>query len=363
MSVYQQRCKNFFEKQNPEKADAILIQTQPNMRYFSGFTGDSGGLLIGPDYRLLITDSRYTEQAEKQSPDYEVQEFKANECMDLLCGAARAKSFKCVGFEDAEVLYSQYRDMQAFDEFTWVPKSEDIGLLRIVKSEDELENMRKAGEIADRAFDYICTIIKPGMSEIDIALELEFFMRKNGADDVAFDPIVASGPNGSLPHAIPSARKVQEGDMITMDFGCKVNGYCSDMTRTVALGKLAPEQEKVYNICLDAQLTAFDAAKIGLTGVELDKVGRDIIVNAGYGDMFGHGLGHGVGLNIHEEPRLSPAAKKVVPLEKGMIITIEPGIYVKGFYGVRIEDFGVMTEKGFESFSHSPKELICISIN
>ncbi len=355
MVDYKQRSEKLLSM---VKSEAVLIQTQPNIQYYSGFTGDSGGLLITENKLLLFTDFRYVEQAQSQAPLFETIEFSRGQYHALLQQAMQEQQLLMVGFEDATLLYHDVKTLFSYDMITWVPVSNDIEQLRIIKDEYELEQMRAAAKITDQAFLHILKQIKEGVTEIDLALELEFFMRKNGASDVSFAPIVASGSQGALPHAIPSMRKIQNGDLITMDFGCIVNGYCSDMTRTVALGTLASDLKNVYNICLEAQLNAYQAARVGMMGCDLDAVARDHIAAAGFGECFGHGLGHGIGLNIHEAPTISPAGKQT--LQAGMVFSIEPGIYRIGCFGVRIEDFGVLTSKGFESFVHSEKELICL---
>jgi len=243
---------------------------------------------------------------------------------------------------------------------TWVPLKGDVDALRQIKSEEELEYLEKAEAIGDLAFEKILTILKPGMTELEVAAELEYQMKKAGAENFSFSTIVASGLNSSMPHAIPGEKKLEEGDFVTMDFGCTYKGYCSDMTRTVVLGKASEKQKEIYNTVLKAQLAALDAIKAGVTGKSVDKVARDIITEAGYGECFGHGLGHSVGLFIHEEPRLSPAGETV--LEENMIETVEPGIYVPGFGGVRIEDMVAVTKDGCKNFTHSPKELIEIPV-
>lgn len=356
MSVnYQERCNRLLAA---VQSDAVLIQTQPNMQYFSGFTGDSGGLLISKNQRILLTDFRYTEQAQEQAILFEIVEFSRGQYHALLQQAMHEQCLLIVGFEEATLSYEEVQVLFAYDLISWQPVSTIIQQLRIIKDVYELEQMRAAAKITDAAFLHILKQIQEGVSELDLALELEFFMRKNGASGVSFPPIVASGENGALPHAIPTKRKIQSGDLITMDFGCIVNGYCSDMTRTVAFGTLASEFKNVYNTCLEAQLHASKAAVVGMTGFTLDAVARDYITNAGYGACFGHGLGHGIGLDVHEEPMISPSGER--SLRSNMVFSIEPGIYCAGQFGLRIEDFGVLTDTGFESFVDSEKELICL---
>ncbi|NCC43496.1 MAG: aminopeptidase P family protein, partial [Clostridia bacterium] len=346
-----------------------LITDEYNMRYISGFRGGEGILYISGTQKVLITDSRYTEQAEKESDFTVIEENREHkreailkECMEKEINkkAEEAKGFS-MGYEDQSLLCAQFDKLKnALSVETWVPLGGRIDALRRIKTAEELEYLEKAEEIGDIAFSKIIKIIKPGMTELEVAAELEYQMKKAGAEDLSFNSIIASGLNSSMPHAIPGTKKLEVGDFVTMDFGCKYKGYCSDMTRTVVLGKASEKQKEIYQTVLTAQLAALDAVKAGVTGQSVDKVARDIIAKAGYGECFGHGLGHSVGLFIHEDPRLSPADDTV--LKAGMIETVEPGIYVPGFGGVRIEDMVVVTEDGYKNLAHSPKELIEIPV-
>lgn len=349
---------------NNRNLDAMVITDPFNMRYVSGFRGGEGVLYISGTQKVLITDSRYTEQAENESDFTVVEENREHprttilrECMEK---EEKTEGFR-MGYEDQSLLCSQFDKMRAdLDVTEWVPMKGDVDALRQIKSEEELAYLAKAEEIGDKAFEKILTILKPGMTELEVAAELEYQMKKEGAENLSFSTIVASGLNSSMPHAIPGEKKLEEGDFVTMDFGCTYKGYCSDMTRTVVLGKASEKQKEIYNTVLKAQLAALDTIKAGVTGKSVDQVARDIIAEAGYGDCFGHGLGHSVGLFIHEEPRLSPNGETV--LEEGMIETVEPGIYVPGFGGVRIEDMVAVTKEGCVNFTHSPKELIEIPV-
>ena len=266
-----------------------------------------------------------------------------------------------MGYEDESLLCSQIDKMkEALPVDVWTPLKDRIDALRCIKTEEELAYLAKAEEIGDRAFAKLLPLLKPGMTELEAAAELEYLMKKEGAEDLGFNTIVASGLNSSMPHAIPGEKKLEAGDFITFDFGCKYKGYCSDMTRTVVLGKASEKQKEIYGVVLKAQLAALDALKAGVSGSSVDKVARDIITEAGYGDCFGHGLGHSVGLFIHENPRLSPSDDTI--LQAGMIETVEPGIYVPGFGGVRIEDMVIVTEEGHINLALSPKELIEIPV-
>lgn len=336
-----------------EKIDAMLITDEYNMRYLSG--AEYEGLFFGlKDRGFILTDSRYTEVATKQSRGFEVIELKTS-YTDIIKEFINKFNIKTIGFEDKNMTYSVYKNYSSLGaEFREL--GDNVDRLRVIKSEQELEYLKMAESIGDKAFDYILGIIKPGMTEIEIAIELENAMKRNGAEKTSFDSIVASGINGSMPHAVPGRKKVEIGELITMDFGCKYNGYCSDMTRTIMLGKANDKQKEIYNVVLEAQLAALDALHAGVIGCEVDKVARDIIAKAGYGNYFGHGLGHSVGLFIHEFPSLSP--KSNTPIEENVIVTVEPGIYIPNFGGVRIEDMVVVTKDGHINFAKSRKELI-----
>lgn len=345
---------------NELNLDALVITDPYNMRHVSGFRGGEGALYISRTQKVLITDSRYTEQAAKESDFTVTEEHRSHKREQILaeCMEKEGKSGEfAMGYEDESLLCSEFHRMQeALKVSQWVPLGDRIDGLRAVKTKEELEYLAKAEEIGDKAFAKLLPLLKPGMTELEAAAELEYLMKKEGAENLSFSTIVASGLNSSMPHAIPGEKKLEEGDFITFDFGCKYKGYCSDMTRTVVLGKASEKQKEIYQVVLKAQLAALDALRAGVSGSSVDKVARDIITEAGYGEYFGHGLGHSVGLFIHENPRLSPADDTI--LQPGMIQTVEPGIYVPGFGGVRIEDMVIVTEEGHINLAHSPKELI-----
>lgn len=341
-----------------EKLDGILVSCPCNMRYLSGFRGGTGYLFITGGSRFLLTDSRYTTQAEGESPDYQVVTVTAEKnYFQWLTELAEREETAQVGFEDTVMIYETVERLKKE-----VPKVEFRALgqalnnLRQIKTENELACIRQAEAIGDKAFSYILDVIRPGMSEVEIALELEGFMRKHGAEGLSFDTIVASGENSAMPHAIPGRKKVEKGEFVTMDFGCVYEGYCSDMTRTIVLGKATDEQKEIYGIVLEAQCRALEGIRAGVTGKWVDALAREYITEKGYGDYFGHGLGHSVGLYIHEEPRLSPREDQV--LRRGMVETVEPGIYLPGIGGVRIEDLVEITDDGCLNYTNSTKKLI-----
>lgn len=341
-----------------KQVDAILVSDGANMRYLSGFRGATGYLYISGKRRVLATDSRYTVMAKEEAPDFEVQELYPGQGYGkLLSRLMEEDKAETVGFENRCMLYETYVSLQeACKDRLKVGLNDALDLLRAVKTEEELQYLEKAEAIGDMAFSHMLDVLKVGMTELEAAAELEYFMKMHGAENLSFETIVASGVHSSMPHAMPSGKKLEAGDFVTMDFGCVYNGYCSDMTRTVVMGKADEKQKEIYQTVLKAQLAALDTIRSGLRGCDVDKVARDIITEAGYGECFGHGLGHSVGLYIHEDPRLSKTCETI--LLPNMIETVEPGIYVSGFGGVRIEDMVVVTENGHRNLAHSPKELI-----
>jgi len=337
--------------------DAVLISNGNNMYYVSGFSGETGYVYISNKRHAIITDFRYTIQAEMEAEGYEVITIGSGGYEEAINDILREEQIKRLGFEAEDMLYATYHKLNKnliMDEL--VPIGDEITRLRRIKTPQELAYIKKAEAIGDQVFSEILNFIKPGMTELEIAARIEYLLKVYGGQKSSFPAIVASGINSSMPHAVPTDKKIEKGDFLTMDFGCVYNGYCSDMTRTIVIGKASEKQKEVYNTVLKAQLAALDFIKAGLTGKEVDKIARDIIYNAGYEGCFGHGLGHSVGLFIHESPRLSPAENEVILA--GMTETVEPGIYIKGFGGVRIEDLVVVTETGCENFTHSEKNLI-----
>ncbi len=345
-----------------KELQGILITDPYNLRYFTGFRGGEGVALFSADRGVLYVDSRYTEAAKAEvqaaGSGFTVTEFNREApLMGLIQKQLSEDGVKELGFEDQYMVCSSYISYkEKLSPVRLIPLEDALTRERRIKTPEELELLRKAESIGDIAFNEILSVLRPGMTELEVAAELEYRMKRAGAEGLSFDTIAASGIHSSMPHAIPSMKKLEAGDFLTMDFGCIYQGYCSDMTRTVVIGKASEEQKKVYQTVLDAQRKAMEGLRPGMRCCDVDRIARDHIEEAGYGAYFGHGLGHSVGLYIHESPALNTRDETI--LEPGMIETVEPGIYIPGFGGVRIEDMGVVTEQGYESFAHSEKNLI-----
>lgn len=338
-----------------ENIDALLVMSDYNRRYLSGFTGSSGAVIITKDEKYLISDFRYDAQAREQAQDFEFVLQKKG-LLDFLIEFLEEKNLKAIGFEGAHVNYNTYSRLA--QDFDLKPLTNEVEKIRMYKTSDELQLIKKACEIADESYEYILKFVQAGMTELQVKNALESHMTKLGASGASFDTIVASGYRGALPHGVASEKIIETGDMVTLDFGAYYKGYASDITRSFAVGEVSDEMERIYNIVLEAQLSALDHIKPGMTGAEADKVARDIIAEHGYGENFGHSLGHGFGLEVHEGPALAKSSDTV--LEEGMCVTIEPGIYVADLGGVRIEDDCLVTGTGLEKLTHSSKELFIL---
>lgn len=356
MCVYEERYQRVLSIIREKKLDGIIVSNKYNMQYLSGFTGGTGYLYLSPNKRIVLTDSRYTVQAKEETFGFEILEIK-NDYTELFADIFYTENGKRIGVESMDLLVSTLEKWKSkFSVIEWCLLKEELSGLRAVKTWEELEKIKKAEEIGDVVFSKILNIIKPGITELEVAAHLEFLMKQQGAQGLSFDTIVASGVNSAKPHAVPGYKKIEKGDFVTMDFGCVYEGYCSDMTRTIVVGKASRKQREIYHIVLQAQEEALAFMKAGYTGAQVDKVARDVITRAGYGSNFGHGLGHGVGLYIHENPRLSSGENTV--LKENMTETVEPGIYIENFGGVRIEDLVVITNEGCVNYTKSSKEFI-----
>ena len=341
------------------EVDAFLVSAPSNRRYMSGFTGSNGVLVVTDDDALLLTDFRYIEQAKSESPDFEVRRIRASD--PWLPDLANELSIDTLGFEADDLTVAQFsrllKELDEADDAPDIEFEETAGVIqkiRAVKDADELALLTRAVQIADDALADVRARIEPGMTERDISWALHLRMRELGAEGPGFDTIVAAGPNGALPHHRADDTPVRLGDGVVIDMGANFDGYRSDLTRTFVVGAEPSDKfREIYGIVLSAQLAAIDAAKPGMTGEELDDVARQVIADAGYGDEFGHGLGHGVGLAIHERPMVVPTSEDEI--EDGMVFTIEPGIYIPGWGGVRIEDIVVMECGRAKPLTGSPK--------
>ncbi len=353
------RLQNIMKQQGVE---GILLSSEVNQRYISGFDFQDGYIVVLQDKAFVLTDFRYIEAANAQvnHDDFEIVTPKGGH-LKYVAALAEEQGIKTMLVEESALSLEDFSRFEgsADGKVKYAQgASAIITNMRLVKTESELEKMAEAQRITDAAFSHIISVLRPDMTEIDVALEIEFFMRRNGAERISFDTIAVSGTASSMPHGVPRNVKLERG-FLTMDFGCVVDGYCSDMTRTVVLGKADEEIKKVYYTVLEAQTKALEAAANGERGCyRLDEIARDIINGAGYEGRFGHSLGHGVGMFIHENPRLAPGIDRGAKLVTGNVVTFEPGIYIPEKYGCRIEDMAAITDDGIRDFTKSTKELI-----
>lgn len=337
--------------------NALICLGLPNIRYLAGFTGSDGALVITRDKEWFLTDSRYTTQASLEVTGFEIIEYRVKK--DGIAALLTSESMSKVGFEAEHTSVAFANALrEALPDVEFVPVGIELDDIRRTKGTDELLLLETCAAIASRALLGIIGLIRPGVREREIALELEFAMKRNGAEEKSFDFIVASGPRGALPHGKASDKEIKSGELVTIDFGAVYNGYHSDETVTVAVENADSRQREIYSIVKDAHDKALDAVKPGISLKELDGIARDYIDKKGFSSYFGHGLGHGVGLEVHEKPTVSPRSEEVA--EEGMVFTIEPGIYIPGWGGVRIEDTLVVTKDGWRMLTGVPKDLMII---
>ncbi|PKM83640.1 MAG: Xaa-Pro dipeptidase [Firmicutes bacterium HGW-Firmicutes-13] len=349
-----QRLYNLRTRLHEKELEGILISNPINCSYLSGFTGTSVYLLIMTEEAYLITDFRYLDQAVEEAPLFSLISLK-NTFTSTVEEIVKKKRLKKMGFEQNHLTVYWYETLKKIlGDVELVPLYQEVETLRAVKDEGEIRLIKEAAEIAEKSFEKILNYLKPGVMEEDIANELEYILKKEGGQKAAFDFIVASGKRSSLPHGAASKKKVEPGDIVVLDFGIYYNGYCSDITRTVAINYAGERERRLYKLVLSAQKEAIQGIKEGLTGEEADALARQVITKAGYGENFGHGLGHGVGLEVHEEPRLSANTKSI--LKQGMVVTIEPGVYFSGWGGIRIEDMVVIRESKCELLTQKLKD-------
>ena len=337
-------------------ADGFLVTRLPNVRYLSGFTGSNGQLLVTPEEAVLLTDGRYEEQSRRESPDVR-RVIYTNQFVASFASACSDAGVTGVAFEAAGITYKLYTDLSETG-VRLIPTNAEVERLRWVKEPEERAHLRAAQAIADAAFERICTDLRAGVTERDVALALDVAMQQAGADGLAFDTIVAFGESAAEPHHHPGARRLSRGDVVKMDFGCVVAGYHSDMTRTVSFGEPSADLREVYEVVRRAQQAGVDAVVAGVTGGEVDRVAREVVADAGYGPNYKHSLGHGVGLEIHEGPTLRAGSDDVLP--EGTVVTVEPGVYLDGKGGVRIEDMVEVTAFGCEVIPTTTKELVVL---
>lgn len=349
------------EQLETQQLDAMLLTGEANRFYASGFhsAGTDGVAVVTRKKSYYFTDSRYTEAAERAVQGAQLREIGGGRGYTALIQEVITEHrIRRMGFEDAYMTVQEYERFRKVLSCELVPATNLLTQLRKVKDDEELDAIIGAQRIAEKALEKILEEIRPGVTEKEIAARLQYLMLHYGASDMSFDPIVVSGPNGSLPHGVPSEKTIQQGEFVTMDFGCIYGGYCSDMTRTVAVGYATEEMQEIYRTVLKAQLAGIRAACAGVSGQVVDGAARQVIEAAGYGRYFGHSFGHGVGVEIHESPNASPRSNE--PLPVGAVISAEPGIYIPGKMGVRIEDMIVLTEDGCKNLTKAPKDLVIV---
>ena len=352
------KIKNAISSLPAEQYGALLVTSAVNRQYMTGFASSAGELLLTPDGAWFFTDSRYYEAALSAIEGAEVIRVTKDEPYEKHINEILQKAkITTVGVEEFALTHAQYLDREEKLDVSLVKTGQYFTEKRAVKEPWELEEMKKAQRVSEKAFEEILPLIGTDITEKELAAELIYRILKSGADNIAFDPIVVSGLNSSLPHGVPGGKKISNG-FLTIDFGAKVNGYNSDTTRTICVGKPTDEMINVYHTVMDAQLAAIKFAKGGQKGSEIDAAARDVIKDAGFGDYFGHGLGHGLGMEVHEKPNATYVEEYIVPV--GAVITIEPGIYLPGKFGVRIEDTIFLTETGNENITNLPKKLIVL---
>lgn len=349
------KIRKVMQKKNME---AFIVNNNSNCFYLSGFTGSSCMLLFTPDNNYFITDFRYRDQAKSEIEGYKIIEIN-NKKLEKIYELLKKENIKKLSFEACEVTFAEYEKYKdKFNTIELIPVKNVIQDLRIIKEENEIEKIKEAVKIADKAFLHIINYIKPGVRERDLALELEFFMKKKGGKKNPFPFIVASGVRSALPHGVAGNKKINKGELLTIDFGTVYENYCSDMTRTIVVGKPTKKQKKIYNLVLKAHMEVINRIRAGMSCKEADALARNIIDNAGYKENFKHGLGHGLGIEVHEQPKVSYKQENI--LKENMVITDEPGIYISQWGGVRIEDDIVVKKEGCQVLNNTSKELIVI---
>ena len=357
MSRYKKRCDKIRRMLRKKKLDGILVTNVHNVTYLSGFTGDSSYYLITPQNDILLSDQRYTTQLEEECPEIEVAIRGPSKTMlVLLEDVVKKTKLKKLGFESNSVTVALHSSLsEKLEKVEFIPTTGLVEELRAIKDSHEVARTRTACDMARRAFEVVRASLTPDMTELQIAAELEYQARRFGGKGLSFPPIVGVGPRGALPHGSPTSRAIYESDFTLIDWGVNEGLYVSDLTRILVTGKISPKLRKVYGVVLKAQLTAIKTIRPGVICEDVDAAARKVISDAGFGKQFGHGLGHGTGLEVHEAPRMSRGQK--TPLAAGMIVTVEPGIYLPGWGGIRIEDDVLVTRDGHEVLTSVPKQL------
>lgn len=339
------------------EADALLVVGAKNIRYLTGFTGGDGALMVGSDWMTLLVDGRYVTQARAEAAGVEIFEFRTR--VEGVAAVARGGGVGSVDFESSFLCVDEYlRLKEALPEANLRPLPRSFELLRAVKDDGEIDRIREAARIAGESLAAVLAMVRPGVREAEIALELEYRMRRNGAEKVSFETIVAAGPDSALPHARAGRREIGDGDFVMIDYGAVFDGYHSDETCTVAVGHTTERQRDAYGLVLEAQRRAIRGVRAGVSCGEIDRIARACLAEAGMADRFSHGTGHGVGLDVHEAPRLASGREEI--LQAGMVVTVEPGLYLPDVWGIRIEDTVLVTEDGCEILTRTPKELAVI---
>lgn len=364
MNPFDHRLANLRRSMKNLDVDALIIGYSENILYLTGFSGSEGWLVVSKSQAYLIVDSRYYEQAALEVNCTGLNHVQLKSPLEqCLLSLFRDHRFKTIGFEEDHLNYLNYKKLQDAlrkegMEFGLTPCKNAVEALRAIKDTEEIAKITESARLSDIAFNQLLTLVRPGITEHDLAWQLERHLRENGSENLPFQVIVCSGPQTSMPHGRPGARKLISGDPVLIDFGARFSGYCSDMTRTLFVGKIDDIYKKAYDIVLAAQLTATACIKAGISGREADAYARKIIEEAGYADLFSHGLGHGLGLEVHESPRLGVNSTDI--LAENMVFTIEPGIYIQGLGGIRIEDTVVLQNNEILSLNKSEKSLICV---
>ena len=351
------KLANLKKQLKNEEIDALLITNPCNRSYMTNFTGTAGVAIVSADDAVFITDFRYTEQAEKEIKGYRIVQHSKT-IVEEVAAQVQKMNVKTLGFEKDDMAFGLYESYKDQVKAELKPVSGIVEKLRMVKTPDEIDILKKAAKIADDAYEHIVKFIKPGISELDVSNELEFFMRKQGATSSSFSIIVASGLRSALPHGVATEKIIETGDFVTLDYGALYQGYISDITRTLAVGEPTDKLKEIYAVTLAAQELALKEIKPGMTGIEADAIARDYITLKGYAEAFGHSTGHGIGMEVHEAPGLSFRSETI--LEPNMVVTVEPGIYLPGIGGVRIEDDIVITESGNQRLTFATKELLIL---